>query len=155
MIRDKIVFTVTGKLQELLMCEDDLDLKKTIRICRAFEQSNKQVQEIREKKKQTQQTVNKVSYDHKPEKVNDKPQGHGKGQTRQNMKRSKQSHSMSKSPKASAIFVDTSMRKLRKKCPAWGKTCNNCKGRNHFKIKCKKVHLVSVDDDDYSDKLAS
>ena len=23
-------------------------------------------------------------------------------------------------------------------CPAWGKTCNYCKGRNHFEIQCKK-----------------
>ena len=28
-------------------------------------------------------------------------------------------------------------------CPAWGKICGNCKGRNHFKKKCKKVHAVS------------
>lgn len=38
MIRDKIVFTVTGKLQELLLREDDLDLVKAIKICRAYEQ---------------------------------------------------------------------------------------------------------------------
>ena len=47
MIRDKIVFTVTGKLQELLLREDDLTLEKTLKICRAFEQSNKQVKELR------------------------------------------------------------------------------------------------------------
>ena len=48
MIRDKIVFTVTGKLQELLLREDDLDLVKAIKICRAYEQSNKQVKEMRQ-----------------------------------------------------------------------------------------------------------
>ena len=45
MLRDKIVFTVTGKLQELLLREDNLTLEKAIKICRAFEQSNKQVKE--------------------------------------------------------------------------------------------------------------
>ena len=48
MLRDKIVFTVTGKLQELLLREDNLTLDKAVKICRAFEQSNRQVKEFRE-----------------------------------------------------------------------------------------------------------
>jgi hypothetical protein len=39
----------------------------------------------------------------------------------------------------------------KEKCPAWGKTCNSCKGRNHFKSKCKKVNVNSdsaLDDSD-------
>ena len=39
----------------------------------------------------------------------------------------------------------------KEKCPAWGKTCNPCKGRNHFKSKCKKVNVNSdsaLDDSD-------
>lgn len=47
-MRDKIVFTVTGKLQELLLREDKLTLKRTIQICRAYEQSNRQVKKLRE-----------------------------------------------------------------------------------------------------------
>ena len=40
MIRGKIVFTVSGKLQELLLRESDkLDLKRTIEICRSYELS--------------------------------------------------------------------------------------------------------------------
>ena len=37
MIRDKIVFSVSGKLQELLLRESNLGLKKAKEICRAFE----------------------------------------------------------------------------------------------------------------------
>ena len=48
MLRDKIVFTVTGKLQELLLSEDNLTLDKAVKICRAFERSNRQVKEFRE-----------------------------------------------------------------------------------------------------------
>ena len=48
MLRDKIVFTVTGKLQELLLREDNLTLDKAVKICRAFEQSNRQGKEFRE-----------------------------------------------------------------------------------------------------------
>ena len=31
----------------------------------------------------------------------------------------------------------------RTQCPAWAKTCNYCKGRNHFEVKCKKVNLLN------------
>ena len=48
MLRDKIVFTVTGKLQELILREDNLTLDKAVKICRTFEQPNRQVKEFRE-----------------------------------------------------------------------------------------------------------
>ena len=49
MIRDKIVFTTSSKLQELLLRKDELDLNKAVQLCRAYEQSLKHVQEIRDK----------------------------------------------------------------------------------------------------------
>ncbi|KAH3793773.1 hypothetical protein DPMN_147294 [Dreissena polymorpha] len=49
MIRDKIIFTTSGKLQELLLREDELDLNKAVKLCRAYEQSLEHVQEIRHK----------------------------------------------------------------------------------------------------------
>ncbi|ESP02856.1 hypothetical protein LOTGIDRAFT_156806 [Lottia gigantea] len=39
---------MTGKLQELLLREENLDLTKAVKICRAYEQSNKHVKELRE-----------------------------------------------------------------------------------------------------------
>ena len=50
----------------------------------------------------------------------------------------------------------TNIEKSREKCPAWGKTCDSCKGRNHFKSKCEKVHAVSQfqnGNDDYHDQF--
>ena len=63
MMRDKIVFTVKGKFLELLIHvrEDDLDLKKTIKICRAFEQSNQHVQELRLQDNSAQKVVQKFN----------------------------------------------------------------------------------------------
>ena len=60
MMRDKTVFSVTGKLQELLLQEDKLDLQKCIKICRAFEQSNKHVQEIRDAHENTVHKINRI-----------------------------------------------------------------------------------------------
>ena len=48
MMRDKIVFTVTGKLQELLLRVYGLTLEKGVKVCRAYEQSTKQVQEFKD-----------------------------------------------------------------------------------------------------------
>ena len=39
MMRDKIVFTVTGKLQELILRTDGLNLEKAVKVCRAYEQT--------------------------------------------------------------------------------------------------------------------
>lgn len=33
----------------------------------------------------------------------------------------------------------------KEECPAWEKTCENCHGRNHFKIKCKKSAFTRRD----------
>ena len=46
MIQDKIVFSTTGKLQELLLREVDLSLKKAIEICQAFEATKKYTTEM-------------------------------------------------------------------------------------------------------------
>ena len=59
MMRDKIAFSVTSKLQELLLWEDELDFQKCIKICRAFEQSNKHVQEIRDTQENTVHKINR------------------------------------------------------------------------------------------------
>lgn len=48
MLRDKIVFSSGGKLQELLLREEKLTLDKCLQICRAYEQSNRHLQEIRQ-----------------------------------------------------------------------------------------------------------
>ena len=41
MMEDKIVLTVTGKLQELLLRVDSLTLEKAVKVCRTYEQSTK------------------------------------------------------------------------------------------------------------------
>ena len=49
--------------------------------------------------------------------------------------------------KVNCNFFGYELDKNREKCPAWRKTCDKCKGRNHFKSKCKKVHAVSHSQD--------
>ena len=116
MIRDKIVFSAKGKVQELLLRDATLDLPKAIDICRAYEQSTQQLKEMNDVK-----NIDKV------DKVN-----------------SKLSQSQS-SVVNNCNFCGGSHEKSRFKCPAWGQTCSNCKGRNHFKKKCKKPKVHSIE----------
>ena len=56
--------------------------------------------------------------------------------------------------KINCNFCGYQHEKSREKCPACGRTCDSCKGRNHFKSKCKKVHGLSQSqnsNEDYDD----
>ncbi|XP_022797624.1 uncharacterized protein LOC111335894 [Stylophora pistillata] len=146
MLRDKIVFTVTGKLQELLLREDNLTLDKTLKICRAFEQSNKQVKELKNNigsaSHSTPSNLNKVSKKSNP-KLQDR-------RTRSN--KSSMSKAGNDNLQFDCKYCGYKHERKREKCPAWGKTCDNCKGLNHFKSKCsKKVHAVVSQSEDHND----
>ncbi|CAB3995988.1 Hypothetical predicted protein [Paramuricea clavata] len=116
MIRDKIVFTVTGKQQELLLGETSLDIKKA------------KIEQIAGKKS------SKYPSKQHPEQQKNKNNPHSLKECN---------------------FCVKSHEAIKTKCPAWGKLCNDCKGRNHFEVKCKKVHTLETksnsDESDDSD----
>jgi hypothetical protein len=137
MMRDKIVFSVEGKLQELLLRQDSLTYDKAIKLCRAYEQANLQVKEIREVTPNSSvnkvfQSANRKSY---PPREQHQEPGFKKGGQ----------HGTPK--EIDCNFCGYTHEPNKYKCYAWGKECEKCKGRNHFKAKCKKVFLVSQEDD--------
>jgi len=144
-MRDKIVFTVQGKLQELLLREDKLSLDKAIQICRAYEQSNKHVKELRESNSASN-AINKVTHENKQPKSK-KPNYKQQPRKFQDKPVLTTSNTLHKECR----FCGYKHENKKEQCPAWGKTCNACKGRNHFKSKCKKVNVNSVSALDDSD----
>ena len=146
---------MTGKLQELLLREDALDLEKAIKICRSFEQANKHSKEMRETK---EQALHKVS-DNKKEQysvVNKNTRNFTDrcARPRTNSKRrEKSSEKRGEKPTytKSCAFCWYTHEIQKEKCPAWGKTCSACMGRNHFKSKCQKVHSLEADEYEDSD----
>ena len=42
----------------------------------------------------------------------------------------------------------------RKMCPAWGKTCNRCKEKNHFAKKCKKVPVHNIESEEELEEIS-
>ena len=124
MIRDKIVFSVSCKLQELLLRESNVDLKKATEICRTFKIT------LGAKKEMSPPSegcpINKIEAQHQ-RKQNNAIKPHQKNGSRvlQECK-----------------FCGQSNEAAKTQCPARGKTCNYSKGRNHFEVKCKKVNLL-------------
>ncbi|KAK3794019.1 hypothetical protein RRG08_028453 [Elysia crispata] len=123
MIRDKLVFTANKRLQEKLLRDNELTLEKAISICRAYEQTTNDMKEM-----------NKSEI--KIEKVSNKSQ----------LKRQER---MGNQRQNDCRFCGRKHPFEKEKCPAWGKTCSNCGGRNHFCTKCKKVNAVA--EENYSD----
>ena len=66
MIRDKIVFSTSGKLQELLLRERNLDLDKTVEICLVFEATTRFAKEMC--KTESNQEVNKIHFSNNKDK---------------------------------------------------------------------------------------
>lgn len=141
MIRDKIVFSVSGKLQESLLKESDLNLKKTIDICRAFEQSRLHAIEMNS----SPRSISKV------QNMNKKPSYQTRDRKPEPNPVKRKTITPSRSNKQECKFCGYTHEFMKSKCPAWGKTCDNCNGRNHFKSKCKKVHSVIVGNDEYDE----
>ena len=145
MMRDKIVFTVTGKLQELLLRVNGLTLEKAVKDFRANEQSTKQVKEFRDNSNPSNSST-------KVNKVAQKPDPRVPRNKKPDNKHAKKGN---EGMKINCNFCGYQNEKSREKCPAWGKRCDSCNGRNHFKSKCKKVHAMSQfqnSNEDYDDQ---
>ena len=150
MLRDKIEFTVTGKLQELFFREDGLTLEKALKICRAFEQSNKHVKEVR-----SNFASNALNSSAKVNKISRRPSQKANDQQNSTDEDRTSNQGMS-TLQFDCKYCGYKHERKREKCPAWGKKCDKCKGPNHFKSICKKnVHAISQSgnlDDDIDDK---
>ncbi len=118
MMRDKIVFTVTEKLQELLLRVDGLTLEKAVKVCRAYEQSSRQVKEFRDSSNPSSSAtkVNKVSQKPVPRVPRSKKSEGG------NRHAKKDNEGM----KVNCHFCGFEHERKKEKCPAWGKTCDKC-----------------------------
>ena len=140
MMRDKTVFTVTGKLQELLLRVDSLTLEKAAKVCRAYEQSTKQVKEFRDNV-----NSNPSNSSTKVNKVAQKPDPRVPRNKKPDNKHAKKGN---EGMEINCNFCGYQHEKSRE-------NCDSCKGRNHFKSKCRRVHAVSQfqnSNEDYADQ---
>ena len=132
MVRDKIVFTVKGKAQQLLLQEKDLTFKKTVEIMRSLEASSKQMLEMNQTK--TAEVVNTQPADANIDKVRAPPNNRSPA--------TKQTWKTENKMRYDCNYCGQNHQNQRNSCPAWGKSCTFCRGRNHFESKCRKKTSV-------------
>ena len=145
-LRDRIVLGVkNNNLRKRLLQERKLDLNKCIHICRSTEAALSHLKSISE-------GMNDNTHDVK--RVNE----HAKKPPRK-LKNDRHSRN-DPSKKKTCLFCGRSHPFKKELCPAWGKSCQKCNGRNHFSSVCQKgksrgVHGVTEqaesDNDDRDD----
>ena len=137
-LRDHIVLGIREQeTQKLLLREPKLMLDLCVNICKAAENANTQGKILRpdsgavpsiekicgsQHRSTSKQTPWKTSAKSKPSSENSKTLFTTPGKRECNY-----------------CGLTHVMRKAN--CPAWGRTCSNCKGKNNFKAKCKKTKV--------------
>ena len=139
LLRDRFVIGIkSNNMHKRLLQERSLNLSKCIDICRASETSEKQLRVI--------------DSDEKVHKIRDKNASHKKPPTKayRNPKVID-----TKTPRKCKFCARSHIFK-KELCPAWGKSCQTCRGRNHFSSCCprsarshtlEEEELYSSDDD--------
>lgn len=121
-LRDRIMFGILDdKVRDRLLREKDLTLGRAMEICRASEVSAAQQEEVSRISQNSVHSVNKR-----------KTQSATRGAVNsENNIGQDQDEWIS-----DCMFCGREHKKVKEQCPAWGKTCLNCKRRNHFRNKC-------------------
>ncbi|XP_049886661.1 uncharacterized protein LOC126381184 [Pectinophora gossypiella] len=110
MLRDKIVFGVKNiKVKKELLRRENLTLHEAVNICKASEATEKQLKTF----------------------------SNGESLVRK-IKDKEESNSEKKKKKKKCKFCGNIHEFIKGACPAWGKLCSICNGRNHTEKVCKK-----------------
>jgi hypothetical protein len=132
LIRDRIVVGLRDDAtRRKLLAQRSLTLKDTIDICRASEQAGRQLKAMTDHDEVQATTFTRRDRDRdryrKPEAVR---------QPEKSERRDKPSTSRDKSVGRSDCG-NCGLQHPRKACPAYGRTCNNCRRRGHFASVCR------------------
>ena len=135
MIRDKIVFSMKDKrIQERLLREVTLTLMRAVDICKSLEVTRKDVQTMKKGPVESTKVVYEVNsmsrVKHKPNPASAMYQ-HNKPESMKCGRRGRQDHP--------------------KRCPAWGKSCLKCGGRNNFAEMCRTKSVKELVQGDEKD----
>ena len=129
LIPDRLVYgTNSERVKERLLREEELTLNKALKICRADEQSNKQLKVMNAEGEV--HAINQLPKEKEQFKTNAKRKNTAKRDDKQhqstnNCKYCGKSHAS-------------------KQCPAFGKKCYNCGKNNHFSKVCRKKKVFGV-----------
>ena len=129
LLRDRgIMGILDNDLRKRLLQMPDLTINLCIDMCRAYEATENR---MRYMEGSSQEEVHSIKHTRSPaHSTKGKMRGH---QPRKQVK---------------CRFCGKTHEMTKESCPAWGKLCSNCNGRNHFAIVCQKkgwVHVVDAE----------
>jgi len=143
MIKDKIVFTAPNKLQEILLRENELTLDKAIDLCRMFESSIKHTREMQAHSNNFKEISTRPNTGNAIQAINRTASRPNKPYQPDNVPNT-----------IDCRFCGKTHKYGRNYCPAYGKQCSRCHGRNHFKVNCRRqIHQVQDRDEDYCQEI--
>ena len=149
MLRDKIVFATTGRLQEALLRESSLTMKQAIDLCHSFEAAKKSAHEMGATARES--VVQSVSQGNQR-----KPAPKGKVPPSPRASVSHAPQEQKSAEQITCLFCGKVHARNRRQCPAWNKTCAKCGVKNHF-AKCCRQNIASVsqdvDDSNYDEEV--
>lgn len=162
LIRDRIVAGISDKvLKNRLLRECDLDLSKTIKICKAAELAEAQIKKF-EANTEVSVVHKKLISPNNNKTRNSKQDGSRSSGRSSNQQRPPASNSDSApTPANSASGGRNPCKRCGyihkwKNCPAFGKTCAACGKQNHFAKMCSKrqgIKIVQVNDNEIEDNF--
>jgi hypothetical protein len=136
LIRDRLVAGIkSDEVRRKLLEEKDLDLARALEVCRIHSATTAQAQDMA-----AGDDLHKVH-----------ARGGSKGSKPSMKKPTGESSSEHSSDTKTCKFCGKKHQQSKELCPAWGKTCNKCKGQNHFASVCRKKmksHMKYVDEHD-------
>lgn len=156
LIRDRIVCGTNSEQVKLrLLREDKLTLKSALSICRAEEESKKQMKNLNEESAsdvhslRQKKSVNRNSvYANNNNTINrsmpNRSSDRGKSVSYTKGKRNSRNNFVFKCKKCATDHP-------KRQCPAFGKICNKCRKTNHFAVCCRSDMNIHGLQEDYSE----
>ncbi|XP_064622356.1 uncharacterized protein K02A2.6-like [Lineus longissimus] len=132
-LRDRVVLGINDKeTQKLLLRERNLTLEGCVNICKAAENATIQGKALSSDSANAAVSIKRVKDGRRPKKPSTATSSNS------------DSVSSKKVSTRDCKFCGRSHPMVKEKCPAWGKTCDNCHGQNHFSAKCRKPKVRAV-----------
>ena len=145
-IKTQIIQNCTStKLRRKALSTPDMTLNTLLQTGRAMELADRQAMGMEgDRETPSSTTLHQVTQNKNPNQ---------RSQTKAGMRDDKQYEASTKQGDSRSLrecnFCGRKHKFGRDKCPAWGRTCNACQGRNHFEKKCKKkVNAVAQNSED-------
>lgn len=128
LVKDMLVLGVKDKqLRENMLLDSELTLEKAINMARANERTRNELKSMNQDRNEENEAFAVRKYRNKNVQYKDRNEQH-------NDKK--------------CWFCGNTHEWKKESCPAFGKTCNNCRGRNHFATVCKKKQLAANEIDE-------